>query len=87
LLLPYEDRTRSLEFLNARTGWPSEGRNANRTMLAHKSNYELARLTVYTAERNPQQIADEIIERVALAREAARTVLPLSGAGEFPPVT
>ena len=63
LLLPHEDRHASLDFLNKRTGWKHTGRNINRILLAHRSNYELCTLTVYTADRTPAAIAGEIIRR------------------------
>jgi len=64
LLLPYEDRGASLVFLNKRTGCRRGKRNINRTLLEHRSNYELATITVYTAERTPDEIADEILELI-----------------------
>lgn len=64
LLLPHPDRERSLQFLNHRTGWNNEGRNINRILLEHPSNYELAKLTIYTADRSPEEIAQEIAERI-----------------------
>ena len=65
LLLPYEDREASLSFLDKRTGWGDKNRNINRTLLNHPSNYELATITIYTAERSPDNIAEEILEQIS----------------------
>ena len=65
LLLPFPDRAESLRFLDERTGWGGKERNINRNLLSHRSNYELATLTVYTANRTPDDIADEILSRRA----------------------
>jgi shikimate kinase len=64
LLLPAADRDESLRFLDARTGWGGKERNVNRILLEHRSNYELAKLTVYTAHRTTEDIAEEILRRV-----------------------
>ena len=65
LLLPCENPEESLDFLNKRTGWSSEGRNINRLLLTHLANTELATLTVYVANRSSEEIADEILRRIA----------------------
>ncbi len=67
LLLPYADKDASLAFLDKRTGWGGKERNINRTLLEHRSNYELATITVYTAERSPEKIADEIVELIQVS--------------------
>ncbi len=61
LLLPFEDPKASLAFLDERTGWGGRERNINRILLGHRSNAELATITVYTADRSPEEIADEIV--------------------------
>ncbi len=71
LLLPFPDREESLRFLNSRTGWGSEGRNINRILLSHPSNGKLATITVYTANRSPDEIAEEIARRIALSSNGA----------------
>ncbi len=69
LLLPYPDREASLEFLDRRTGWGDKERNVNRNILEHRSNYQLATMTVYTAERSPEEIAEEILEMIQASDE------------------
>ena len=64
LLLPYPDREASLKFLDRRTGWGDSGRNINRNILDHRSNYELATITVYTAGKTPDEIAVEILDLI-----------------------
>ena len=64
LLLPYPDRETSLLFLDKRTGWGGKERNVNRNILEHRSNYQLATITVYTADRSPEEIAEEILEMI-----------------------
>ncbi len=63
LLLPYKDQDASLSFLDKRTGWGGKERNLNRLILSHRSNYDLAKMTIYTAERNPDEIVEEIIKK------------------------
>lgn len=63
LLLPSPDRAESLRILDERTGWGGKPRNINRILLDHRSNYELARHTIYTKDRTPQEIAEEILAR------------------------
>ena len=48
-----------------RSGWGDNERNVNRIILEHRSNYELATITVYTAERSPEEIGEEIIRRIS----------------------
>jgi len=64
LLLPFPDRSESLKFLNERTGWGDKERNINRILLEHHSNYTLANLTVYTGDRGPDAIAQEIVQKI-----------------------
>lgn len=64
LLLPYPDIASSLEFLNERTGWGGSCRNVNRSILSHGSNYDLATMTVYTAGKDPDEIAEEIADLI-----------------------
>lgn len=61
LLLPYPDDEASIAILDTRTGWRNNERNVNRNILKHRSNYELATITIFTAEKNPEDIAEEII--------------------------
>jgi shikimate kinase len=63
LLLPHEDPAESIRFLDERTGWGGKERNINHHFLAHRSNRELATLTVYVAGRTPEDIATEIMAR------------------------
>jgi shikimate kinase len=64
LLLPHPEVEASLKFLDKRTGCGGRERNINFTILTHPSNAELATLTVYTGDRSPGEIAEEILERV-----------------------
>lgn len=65
LLMPSPDRKISLEYLSRRTGWPLQGgRNINRHLINHHSNYRLAKHTVYTMGRTPENITEEILRTV-----------------------
>ena len=61
LLLPYADDDASLKYLDERTGWGGKARNINRILLAHPANRAIARHSIYTAGRAPEEIADRII--------------------------
>lgn len=62
LLMPNPDKNKSLIFLNKRTRWEMTGRNINRDIINHESNYLLANYIVYTEDQNPDQIADKILQ-------------------------
>ena len=62
LLLPSPNWDESVEILNARTGYVSDGQpNINGHFVRHHSNYTLAKFTVYGNGRTPEEICDEII--------------------------
>ena len=70
LLLPSPDTEESIQILNERTkdlvGSFGQGFNWNEYFVRHRSNYALARLTVYTKGRTPEETRDEILGRVTL---------------------
>jgi shikimate kinase len=63
LLLPSPDREESLRILGERDQAPPADLNFdfNRHFLQHPSYYELARHTIYTAGRTPEETRDEIM--------------------------
>lgn len=61
LLLPIPDLEASVELLHARRGGK---RAACELEVKHRSNHELATLTVYTKGKSPEQTAEEIIWRI-----------------------
>ncbi len=66
LLMPSPDRNESLEYLSRRTGWPLQGgRNINRHLINHHSNNRIAKQTVYTLNRTPEEITQEILQIAA----------------------
>ncbi len=65
LLLPHEDDGASLAYLDQRTGWGDKPRNINRILLQHPANRRLAKHVIYTADRTPDDIAEEIIRRTS----------------------
>ncbi len=70
LLLPSPDSEESIQILNERTrdlvGSFGQGFNWNEYFVRHHSNYALAKLTVYTKGRTPEETRDEILSRVSL---------------------
>lgn len=67
LLLPSEDRGESLRILRERDEDPPADLNFdfNRRFLDHPTYYELARHTIYTAGRAPEETRDEILRLMA----------------------
>lgn len=68
LLLPSADREESLHILSERDDDPPADLNFdfNRRFLNHPSYYELARHTVYTAGKTPEETRDDILRLAAL---------------------
>lgn len=74
LILPSPDPDRSAAILRERTaglGWLQQirerhGFDVNDHFLRHPSNYDLAKLIVYTEGKAPEETRDEILERVKL---------------------
>lgn len=67
LLLPSPDLEESICFLNQRNqDLPDDIRNTNEHFVRHRSNYELAKFTVYTKAKTPEKICSEILSLVNL---------------------
>ena len=65
LLLPSSDVEESIHILNERNqDLPDDIRNTNEHFLRHPSNYELAKFTVYTKAKTPQETCSEILRLV-----------------------
>ncbi len=62
LLLPSADMNESIRILNERNEYVSDGKlNINEHFVKHPSNYGLAKLTVYTKDKTPDETSDEIL--------------------------
>ena len=65
LLLPSSDLDETLHILNERNkNLPDDIRNTNEHFVRHRSNYELAKFTVYTKGKTPEETRDEILNLV-----------------------
>jgi shikimate kinase len=65
LLLPSPDQQESVEILNARAQYIPDGQDSiNEHLLYHHSNHALAKFTVYTKDRTPEETCDEILSWV-----------------------
>lgn len=65
LLLPSPDPEESIEILNARNTYASNGqREVNEHLVRHHSNYDLAKFTAYTKDKTPEETCDEILNWV-----------------------
>lgn len=65
LLLPSLDLDESVQILNERNGYIPDGSlNINEHFVRHPSNYELAKFTVFTKAKTPEETCDEILELV-----------------------
>ena len=65
LLLPSPDLDESLLILNQRNkDLPEDIRNTNEHFVRHRSNYALAKFTVYTQGKTPEEISREILSLV-----------------------
>jgi shikimate kinase len=68
LMLPSPDLDESLQILNEREEYVSDGYpNINEHFLRHPSNYTLAKFTVYTKAKTPEKTCDEILALVSAA--------------------
>jgi len=69
LILPSSDMDESIEILNERTkdltGSFGQGFNWNEYFVRHPSNYELAKFTVYTKGKTPDETCDQIIRMIS----------------------
>jgi shikimate kinase len=63
LLIPSPNIEESIQILHSRNGYDSDGqREVNEHLVRHHSNYDLAKHIVYTKDKEPDQICDEILE-------------------------
>jgi hypothetical protein len=62
LLLPSSDPDESIQILNERNEYAPDGTlNINEHFVRHPSNYELAKFTVYTKAKTPEETWNEIL--------------------------
>jgi shikimate kinase len=62
LLIPSPDKEESIRILNARNNYASDDqRMVNEIFVRHHSNYDLAKHTVYTRDKTPEQTCEEIL--------------------------
>ena len=65
LLLPSPNPEESIQILNARTAYVPAGQDSiNEYLIRHRSNYKLAKLTIYTKDKTPEETCDEILKWV-----------------------
>lgn len=65
LLLPSSDLNESVQILNERNEYVPDGNlNINEHFIRHPSNYELAKFTVYTKAKTPDETCSEILHLV-----------------------
>lgn len=70
LLLPSPDMDESIQILNERNSdLPDNTRDINELFVKHSSNYELAKLTVYTEGKTPAESCDEILSQLKLSKK------------------
>jgi hypothetical protein len=62
LLLPSPDQDESIQILNTRVDYESDSqREVNEHFVRHHSNYDLAKLIVYTKDKTPEETCAEIL--------------------------
>lgn len=67
LLLPSSDLDESVQILNERNKYMPDGSlNINEHFVRHPSNYQLAKFTVYTKAKTPEETCNEILQLVDL---------------------
>ncbi len=65
LLLPSADLDESISILNERNDYVPDGTpNINESFVRHPSNYQLAKLTVYTKGKTPTESCSEVLKRI-----------------------
>jgi shikimate kinase len=70
LLLPSPDKAETIRILNARNEYDSAGqREVNDHFVRHHSNYSLAKHIVYTKDKEPESVSDEVLEWVRNVEE------------------
>lgn len=66
LLMPSPDLDESVAILRQQNTLQINGMEANRFLMTHPSNQELAKLVVYTKGKTPSETKDEILQRLEL---------------------
>lgn len=67
LLLPSSDLDDSVQILNKRNEYvPDDKPNINEHFVRHKSNYKLAKFTVYTKDKTPQETCNDILQLIQM---------------------
>ncbi len=65
LLMPVPDRDESARILHARNDYASDDQRAvNDLFIHHHSNYDLAKHTVFTQHKDPEQVSNEVYQWV-----------------------
>jgi hypothetical protein len=60
-MVPSADDEESIRILNERAGLTGDQAEMNAFFIRHRSNRELATDTVYTGERLPDEVCDEVV--------------------------
>ena len=81
LVLPSPDPDTSVRVLKERQRVMVDGMEINEHFVRHHSNYDLAKLTVYTKGKTPEETRDEILARIDHAQETVILIGPI-GAGK-----
>jgi len=73
LLLPSPDPDESIRVLDARNNYASpDQRDVNELFVRHHSNYDLAKHIVYTKDKTPDQVCEEVFQWVTSREEYIR---------------
>ena len=72
LLLPSPDLDESVAILGAHAAHTVEGVELIQHLLTHRSSHDLAKLTVYTEGKTPEETRDEIVRHFALGTGSFR---------------
>lgn len=73
LIQPVEDKNESISLVRERNREMYNGMELNEYFLTHRSNFELAKHTVYTKDKTPEQTVEDIL--IQLDKEARETIL------------
>lgn len=66
LLMPSFDREESITIINERENWLLDiTPNINMHFINHHSNYDLAKFTVYTKDKTPEETCSEILDLIS----------------------
>lgn len=64
--LPWPDLEQSIRVLHTRNGGPPPGEfDLNSHVILHRSNYDLAKIVVYTEGKTPEETRDSVLTAVA----------------------